>query len=257
MSGARDRPLAGQVALVTGASSGLGERFARTLACAGAHVAIAARRMERLEALVAAIEAEGGRAKAIELDMRSADQISMVVSEAEKRLGSPVQILINNAGLGITRKSTDLTLDEIDSMLGVNLRGPFLMARAVARRLIAEGLPGRIINLSSIGAFHHDGRVPSAFYSMTKSAIVRMTEVLAVEWARHHINVNAIAPGFFRSEMSNPMIEREGERLLSGFARGRVGEPEHLDSTLLYLVSGGSSMVTGTCIVVDDGQMPR
>ena len=247
----------GQVALVTGASSGLGERFAETLAAHGARVAVAARRTDRLAALVARIHDAGGTATAIKLDVADAHDIPAAIDRAAADLGAPVQILVNNAGIGVTRPSVSLGLEDIDAMLNVNLRAPYLLAREVARRLIDAGLPGRIVKLSSIGAFVHEDRVPSAFYSITKTAMARMAEVLAVEWARHHINVNAIAPGFFRSEMSGPLIEARGEEIAARLPRGRFGEPRQLDSTLLYLVSPESEFVTGTCIKVDDGQMSR
>lgn len=251
------RMLEGQVALVTGASSGLGERFAQVLAHAGAKVAVAARRGDRLAALVERIESAGGTAAAIELDVSDAASIPSAVDEAAGKLGAPVQILVNNAGIAIARKSINLDLADIDRMLAVNVRAPYLLAREVSRRLIEAELPGRIVNISSIGAFVHEGHVPSAFYSMTKTAVARMAEVLAVEWAAHNINVNAIAPGFFRSEMSEPLIAARGEALVERMPRRRYGEPSQLDSALLYLVSPHSEFVTGTCIKVDDGQMSR
>lgn len=249
--------LGGQVALVTGASSGLGERFALTLAANGARVAVAARRADRLAALVARIRDQGQFATAIELDVNDAEAIPAAVDLAAAELGAPVQILVNNAGLGVTRASVELEIENIDAMLGINVRAPYLLAREVARRLIEAGLPGRIVNISSIGAFVYDGSVPAALYSITKTATARMAEVLAVEWARHHINVNAIAPGFFHSEMSAPLIAAHGEEIVARMPRGRYGEPHQLDSTLLYLVSPESEFVTGTCIKVDDGQMSR
>lgn len=248
--------LAGQAALVTGASSGLGDRFARTLAAAGARVVVAARRRERLDDLVAGIRASGGIAHAIALDVADPARIPAAVAEAEAALG-PISILVNNAGTATALPAIENGLEEIDTMLAVNVRAPFLLAIEVAKRLIARGAPGRIVNISSIGAFNFDGRIPCAFYVTTKSAVVRMTEALAVEWAPHHINVNAIAPGLFRSEMSAPMLERGEQKVVQRLTRGRIGEPDGLDSTLLYLVAPSSEYVTGTCIRVDDGQMPR
>lgn len=246
-----------QIAMVTGASSGLGARFAYTLAMNGARVIAVARRVDLLNRLVGVIQEAGGEAVAMPLDVADADAIPNAAEKAGRAFDQPVQILVNNAGIGVTRESIDIELDDIDQMLSVNVRAPYLLSREMARRLITAGLPGRIVNISSIGAFVHEGRVPSAFYSVTKSAIARMSEVLAVEWAQHHINVNAIAPGFFRSEMSGPLIEQKGDKIAAGLPRGRFGEADQLDSTLLYLVSPQSEFVTGTCIKVDDGQMSR
>ncbi|HEX7872286.1 MAG TPA: SDR family NAD(P)-dependent oxidoreductase [Sphingobium sp.] len=248
--------LAGQTALVTGASSGLGRRFATTLAAAGAQVAVAARRTDKLAELVEEIRAAGGSAVAVPLDMADADQIPAAVDAAERAFGQ-VSILVNNAGIADTTPAIVQELAEIDRMLAVNLRGPFLLAREVARRLIADEKPGRIVNIASIAAYNYDGKIPSAFYATTKAGIVRMTEALAVEWAKKFINVNAIAPGFFRSEMSGALIEEKGEWLAARQTRGRFGEPHQLDSALLFLVSPASEFVTGTCIRVEDGQMPR
>ena len=249
--------LEGQTAIVTGASSGIGRHFAKTLAGDGAQVAVLARRTERLKSLVKEIEADGGAAVAIELDVSNAESFSAAVDRIQETFGRRARILINNAGTGITRKSTKLAIEEADRMWAVNVRAPYFMSREVARRLIDAGEPGRIVNIASIGAFFHDGRVPSAFYSTTKAAVVRMTETLAVEWAEFNINVNAIAPGFIRSEMSEPYIERRGADIAAGFRRGRFGEPSHLDSSLRYLVAPDSEFVTGICMKVDDAQMPR
>ncbi|WP_239987422.1 SDR family NAD(P)-dependent oxidoreductase [Sphingosinithalassobacter portus] len=252
-----NQPLAGQVALVTGASSGLGRQFAVALAAAGASVAVAARRTDRLDELVAELRKAGASAMAVGLDIADAAAIPGAVDAVERELGA-VSILVNNAGIARAKPAVNQLVDEIDAMLAVNVRGPFVLAAEVGRRLIDAGKPGRIINIASIGAFNYDGKIPCAMYVATKSAVVRMTEALSVEWAKHGINVNAIAPGFFRSEMSGPSIAKRGEEFFnSRQPRGRIGEPPMLDSTLVYLASPASEAVTGTCIKVDDGQMPR
>ena len=143
----------------------------------------------------------------------------------------------------------------VDQVLDTNLRAPFVLSCEVARRLIELELPGRIVNISSIGGFHYGGG-GAALYSISKAGVNRLTEALAVEWSRFGINVNAIAPGLFASEMSDGMMERMGD-LTRAFPRQRIGQPENLDSTLLYLVSPASEMVTGTIVKVDDGQGPR
>ncbi len=246
--------LSGQVALVTGASSGLGRRFATTLAASGAAVAVAARRADRLEELVGEITGRGGRAAAVPLDVTDAGSITAAVDAAEQQLGR-VTILVNNAGIPDAQYATRMPVELVDRVIGTNLRGPWLLACEVARRLIAAGSPGRIVNISSIGAFNYAGGA-AALYSVTKAAVNRMTEVLAVEWARYNINVNGIAPGAFSSEMMDGMISRLGD-VTAHTPRKRLGDPAQLDSTLLYLVSPASEFVTGTVIKVDDGQGSR
>ncbi|ARR55844.1 short-chain dehydrogenase [Rhizorhabdus wittichii DC-6] len=246
--------LTGEVALVTGATAGLGLRFARTLAAAGASVAVAARRGDRLDALVAEIEGAGGRALAIPADLTDAATLEGVVDAAQAKLGL-VTILVNNAGIPDAELATRMSLELIDRVIALNVRTPFVLSREVAKRLIAAKRPGRIVNIASMAAFH-SARAGSSLYATTKSAVVRMTEALAVEWAAYPINVNAIAPGAFRSEMMEGMIERVGD-MSQGFPRKRLGDPADLDGTLLFLASQASAHVTGTCIKVDDGQYPR
>lgn len=246
--------LSGQVALVTGATSGLGWRFARVLAAAGAHVAITGRRTERLDELAQLIGSEGGSVSALRLDMTDADSIVQVVADTEAEAGT-VQILVNNAGIPDAQRAHKMSIELIDRVLDTNLRGPYILSCEVARRLIAAELPGRMVNISSIGGFHYAGN-GAALYSITKSGIARMTEALAVEWARFNINVNGIAPGAFSSEMMDGMLERIGD-IAPHFPRKRIGDPAQLDSTLLYLCSPASEAVTGTVIKVDDGQGPR
>lgn len=247
--------LSGQGALVTGATSGLGRRFARVLADCGARVALAGRRVERLEQVAKEIHEAGGTAFPLPLDMRDAAAVEAAPAAAEEGLGAPVSILVNNAGIPDARRAHKMPLELIDAVFDTNLRGPYVLACAVARRLIEAKRPGRIVNISSVGAYHYAGG-GAALYSITKAGISRMTEVLAVEWARYRINVNGIAPGAFRSEMMEGMIERVGD-VTRHFPRKRLGEPEQLDGTLLYLVSPSSEFVTGTVVVVDDGQGGR
>ena len=246
--------LTGEVALVTGATSGLGRRFARTLAAAGAAVVGCGRRVDRLDALVAEITADGGRAVGVPLDVRDAEAIPGAVDEAERAFGT-VTILVNNAGIPDAQRAHKMSLDLIDRVLDTNVRAPYVLACEVARRLIAAERGGRIVNISSTGSFHYAGG-GAALYSVSKAAVNRMTEVLAVEWARHRINVNAIAPGAFSSEMMDGMISRVGD-FTPTLPRQRLGDPAQLDSTLLYLVAPASECVTGTVVRVDDGQGGR
>lgn len=247
--------LAGRVALVTGASSGLGARFAEVLASQGAAVVLAARRLDRLEALAEAILARGGRALAVQMDATDAQSLIAAVARGEEAFGT-IDILINNAGMPDAKRAHKMSLELIDQVLGVNLRGPWILACEVARRLIAAGKPGRIVNISSVVHFRYDGG-GAALYAVTKTAIARMTEALSVEWAHYNINVNAIAPGMFVSEMTDGMFARMGGDPAPHLPRKRVCVPEQLDSTLLYLVAPASECVTGATIRVDDGQSAR
>ncbi|HET6966556.1 MAG TPA: SDR family NAD(P)-dependent oxidoreductase [Acidimicrobiales bacterium] len=247
--------LSGQVALVTGASSGLGRRFALTLAAAGASVAACARRTDKLEELVKEIDGRGGRAIAVELDVTDADAITAAVQRAEEEFGL-VDILVNNAGVPDAQYATRMPLELVDRVLDTNLRAPWLLSCEVARRLIKAEKPGRIVNISSVGALSYGGGA-AALYSVTKAGVIRMTEVLSAEWAKYWINVNCIAPGSFSSEMMDGMMARLGASPDQVGPRRRMGDPAQLDSTLLYLVARESEFVTGAVIRVDDAQGPR
>jgi len=246
--------LRGQVALVTGTTSGLGRRFALVLARCGAKVALTGRRVERLEALAKEIRADGGECVSLRLDMTDRSSIREVVAETEQAFGT-ITILVNNAGIPDAQRAHKMADELVDAVFDTNLRGPWVLSCEVAQRLIEARKPGRMVNISSIGAFQYGGN-GAALYSVTKAALARMTEALAVEWARFHINVNAIAPGAFSSEMMDGMLARIGD-FSQAFPRKRVCDPALLDSTLLYLVSPASEAVTGTVIKVDDGQGPR
>ena len=246
--------LTGRVALVTGTTSGLGWRFAKVLAACGAKVALTGRRQERLDALAAEIRSDGGICEPIQFDITHPEEIAAVVDKAEAELGT-VDILINNAGIPDAQRAHKMSNEFIDSVFGTNLVGPFKLSCEVARRLMAAEMPGRMINISSVGGFSYAGN-GAALYSLTKAGMIRMTEVLAVEWARFNINVNAIAPGAFSSEMMDGMLERLGDFSVN-FPRKRLGDPAQMDSTLLYFLSPASDFVTGTYIKIDDGQGPR
>jgi len=246
--------LTGHVALVTGTTSGLGRRFAAVLAKAGARVALTGRRTERLDELAAEIRADGGACEPFRLDMTDTESILSVVEAAESALGT-VTILVNNAGIPDAQRAHKMSIELIDAVFDTNLRGPYVLSCEVARRLIEKKLPGRIVNVSSMGAFNYGGG-GAALYSITKAGVVRMTEALAVEWARFNINVNCIAPGAFASEMMDGMLSRVGD-ITQAFPRKRMGDPAQLDSTLLYFVSPSSEFVTGSIAKVDDGQGSR
>ncbi|HNL98943.1 MAG TPA: SDR family oxidoreductase, partial [Accumulibacter sp.] len=218
-------------------------------------VALCARRLDRLEALAAEIRAAGGKALAVRMDATDAASLIDAVASAEAAFGT-VDILVNNAGMPDAQRAHKMSLELIDQVIAVNLRGPWVLACEVARRLIAAGKPGRIVNISSVAHFRYDGG-GAALYAVTKTAIARMAEALAVEWAHYGINVNAVAPGMFVSEMTDGMFERMGGNPAQHLPRKRVPVPEQMDSTLLYLVSPASECVTGATIRIDDGQSAR
>lgn len=246
--------LTGQIAIVTGASSGLGARFARVLAAAGASVALCARRTEKLEALAAEITAAGGTACAFQIDVTDQAQCLALAEMVEATMGA-VSILINNAGIPDAARAHKLSPELYNQVMAVNVNAPWLLSTSLAARRIVDGKPLRIVNIASMAAYEYQGH-GAALYSMTKAAVVRMTEVLAVEWARYPINVNGIAPGAFASEMMDGMLSRMGD-ITQSFRRKRLGDPAMMDSTLLYLVAPASEAVTGTVIKIDDGQSNR
>ena len=247
--------LSNQVALVTGASSGLGYRFSKVLAKCGAKVALSARRVEKLESLAEEIKSDGGECMVVPIDMVDRESIRAAVKTVEEKLGT-INTLINNAGMVDAQWAIKQSDELIDGVIDTNLVGPYLLSNEVARKLIEKKEPGRMVNISSLAAFNTTPNSAAVLYSTTKSAIVRMTEALSVEWARHHINVNAIAPGMFSSEMLDGMLERIGD-VSQTLPRKRICTPEQMDSTLLFLVSPSSECVTGTCIKIDDGQTAR
>lgn len=244
--------LTGQVALVTGTTSGLGKRFAQVLASKGAKVAITGRRVERLNKLKAQIEANGGAVAAIPLDVTDEASVIKCVEETEKQLG-PITLLVNNAGMNAEGFVVNLPTDEFDRLMSTNVRGPFIMAREVGKRMIERGEGGQVINIASIAAMRPlAGLVP---YCTSKAAIAMMTQSLAREWARYGINVNAICPGFIVTEINDKWFETEaGQKQISRYPRKRAGEPSDLDGALLLLASPKSRFITGELLVVDDAQ---
>ena len=247
--------LTGQIALVTGASSGLGYRFARVLAASGATVAVAARRTDKLAALVDTITAAGGKAAAFELDVTQDAQFAPLFDAIAATFGAGPDILVNNAGIPDAQRAHKMSVADIDRVLGVNLRAPWLLSCEFARRRMDAKRPGRIVNIASSAAYRYTGG-GAALYATTKMAVVRMTEALAVEWAKFNINVNAIAPGAFASEMMDGMLQRVGD-ITQHFPRPRLGDPAQMDSTLLFLVAPASDFVTGTTVRIDDVQNGR
>ena len=244
--------LTGKVALVTGATSGLGRRFSLILAKAGAKVAITGRRVERLETLKSEIDALGAEAAAIALDVTDTASIAACIAETEKQLG-PLDILVNNAGMNVQALPADVTPEGFDTMFDTNVRGAFFMAQAAGRSMIARGAGGRIVNIASIGA--HTVLPGLTIYCMTKAAIGMMTKSLAREWARHQINVNAMCPGFIETELNSDWFQSEGgQKQIKTWPRRRLGLEQDLDGTLLLLASDHGRFITGSLLTIDDGQ---
>ena len=254
-----DIDLSGRVAFVTGASSGLGAQFARVLSRAGAGVVLAARRMERLKALRAELEAEGGDAHVVELDVTSPSSIRAAVAHAETEMGA-IDILVNNSGVGSTQKLVDVTPDDFDYVMGTNTRGAFFVAQEVAKRMIARSkgtapgtfTGGRIVNVASVAGLRVLGQI--GVYAMSKAAVIHMTKAMALEWGRFGINVNALCPGYIDTEINHHHWQTDaGQKLVQTLPRKRVGKPEDLDAVLMMLCANQSHFVNGAVIAADDG----
>ncbi len=251
-----DQILAGQVAVVTGASGGLGAHFARLLAKAGAAVALTARRLDMVETHAGQIAADGHRAMALKLDVSDAAAIGPAFDEVEAALG-PISILINNAGVGGEGLALDLSVEDWDRTFDVNVRGVFFAAQAAARRMIASGVAdagaGRIVNIASVAS--HTVLPGLSAYCASKASVAMLTKGLAREWARRGIAVNALAPGYIETDINAGWFESEGgQKQLKGFPRRRLMEAEDLDAALLMLAGPSARAITGTLITIDDGQ---
>ena len=244
--------LDGQTAFITGASSGLGARFAEVLARAGAKVAVAARRTDRLNALATHIESFDGRAVPVSCDVTDVNSIRAAFDKAETELG-PISIVINNSGVSAQKKATDVTPEEYDFIFNTNTKGAFFVAQEGAKRMIQHGLQGRIVNIASVAGLRVIGQL--SVYCMSKAAVVQMTKAMALEWARYGINVNAICPGYIETEINAAYWGTEGgKRLVESLPRKRVGEAKYLDSALMLLASGEESrFINGAILTVDDG----
>jgi NAD(P)-dependent dehydrogenase (short-subunit alcohol dehydrogenase family) len=245
-----------KVAFVTGASSGLGARFARVLAANGALTILAARRVERLKDLRAEIEAEGGAAHVVEVDVTQQASIQAAVDRAEREVG-PIDILINNSGVSTTQRLVDVTLVDYELVMDTNVKGAFFVAQEVAQRMIARSkgqadFRGRIVNIASVAGLQVLPQI--GLYCMSKAAVVQMTKAQALEWGRYGINTNAICPGYIRTELNDEYWDTEGGRkLMQMLPRRRLGKPEDLDGVLLLLVADESQFINGAIIAADDG----
>ena len=251
--------LSGRVALITGASGGLGAQFARTLAKAGAAVVLASRRVERLKELRAQISGEGGDAHVIELDVTDQASIKSAVAHAETEVGS-IDILVNNSGVSTTQRLVDVSQENFDFMFNTNVKGAFFVAQEVGKRMLARAqgaapgsfTGGRIINIASMAGLRVLPKI--GVYCMSKAAVIQMSRAMAVEWGRFGINVNAICPGYIDTEINHAHWQTEaGQKLIEMLPRKRVGKPQDLDALLVMLCSDQSHFINGAVISADDG----
>jgi NAD(P)-dependent dehydrogenase (short-subunit alcohol dehydrogenase family) len=251
--------LSGRVALVTGASSGLGTQFAKTLASAGAAVVLAGRRIERLKTLRAEIESSGGDAHVVTLDVTDHDSIKSAVAHAETEMGT-IDILVNNSGVSTTQKLTDVSPEDYDYVMDTNTKGAFFVAQEVGKRMLARAkgsapgtfTGGRIVNIASAAGLKVMGQI--GVYCMSKAAVIHMTRAMALEWGTYGINVNAICPGYIDTEINHHVWQTDrGQKLVSMLPRKRVGRPKDLDVVLMMLCSNESHFVNGAVIQADDG----
>ncbi len=244
--------LTGKAAIVTGASSGLGREFARSLARAGAKVALAARRVDALGEVARQIEAFDGRAIPIALDVTDAEAVRACVETAETELG-PISILVNNAGIAHTAPALELKEADWDRVIDTNLKGAWLVAQETARHMARLGHGGSIINVASILGMAATGQL--AAYCASKAALVNLTRALAIELARHDIRVNALAPGYVVTDINREFLASEsGQSLKKHIPQRRFGQPEDLEGALLLLASDASRYMTGSVLTVDGGQ---
>ena len=251
--------LSGRVALVTGASSGLGAQFARTLSAAGAAVVLAGRRLDRLKDLRAEIDGAGGDAHVVELDVTDHDSIKSAVAHAETEVGS-IDILVNNSRVSTTQRVQDVTPGDYDYVFDTNVKGAFFVAQEVGKRMLARSkgsapgsfTGGRIVNVASVTGLRALPQV--SVYSMSKAAMIHMTKAMAVEWGRFGINVNALCPGYIDTEINHLHWQTEqGRKLVQMLPRKRVGQPRDLDALIVMLCSDQSHFVNGAVIAADDG----
>ena len=251
--------LSGRVAFITGASSGLGAQFARTLAGAGAAVVLASRRVDKLKDLRAQIEGEGGDAHVIELDVTDHDSIKSAVAHAETKVGS-IDILINNSGVSTTQRIQDVSEDDFDLMFNTNVKGAFFVAQEVGKRMLARArgaapgsyTGGRIVNIASMAGVRVLPQI--GVYCMSKAAVVQMTKAMALEWGKFGINVNAICPGYIDTEINHHHWKTEqGKKLVQMLPRKRVGQAKDLDAVLVMLCANESHFINGAIISADDG----
>ncbi|MCY1046167.1 SDR family oxidoreductase [Corallococcus sp. bb12-1] len=246
--------LEGRRALITGASSGLGLHFAGVLARAGAEVVLAARRVDALAAEVERLRASGARAHCVALDVTRSESVQAAVAEAEALAGGAMEVLVNNAGVSGEHFFLEVEEAEWDSVVDTNLKGAYLVARAVARRLVERGLPGSLINIASILGLRVGGAVSP--YCASKAGLIHLTKAMAFELARHKIRVNALAPGYIETDFNRGFFAREaGQKMVARIPFRRLGLMQELDGPLLLLASEAGSYMSGSVLEVDGAHL--
>ena len=246
--------LDGKTALVTGGGRGLGQYMAQALSDAGASVVLCSRKKEACEEVRQEIEARGGKAIALACDVTDPEQVEAVVKETVDAFGG-VDVLVNNSGATWGAPTLEMPLDAFDKVVGVNVRGTFLMSQAVLRRMVEKGEGGAIVNIASVAGLvgGHPDYMQTIGYNSSKGAVISMTRDLATSFARDGIRVNAIAPGWFPTKMSQGLISEHEEKMLEGIPMGRFGKPEDIRGLVLLLASPAGAYITGQTIVVDGG----
>jgi NAD(P)-dependent dehydrogenase (short-subunit alcohol dehydrogenase family) len=247
--------LGGKTAIVTGGGSGIGRQMAQGLAEAGANLVLCARKAERCERAASELEQLGVRALGLGCDVRDPGQVQAVVRTAVDELGG-VDVLVNNAGTVWGAAPEEMPLEGWQKVIDVNLTGVFLFAQAAGRAMIERGQGGTIVNIASVAGLQGGPPeiVNTVVYNASKGGVIAFTRDLACKWAQHGIRVNAIAPGWFPSDMSDFVIERHGERLKQHIPLGRFGGPQDLQGVVVFLASEASAYVTGHTLVVDGGE---
>ena len=246
--------LSGKAALITGSSSGLGANFARVLAGAGAETVLAARRIEKLEALAGEIKAAGGKALAVQMDVTDPASVERAFAAIQDGLGRPCDIIVNNSGIARDNWFTKMTEEDWRAVMDTNLDGVWRVAKAGANALMEAGKAGSIINIASITALRPQPTISA--YAASKAAVDHLTRVMALELARYKIRVNAIAPGYFSTDINDEFLEsEEGEKMRKRVPMRRYGQYEELSGALLLLASEAGSYMTGSTIVVDGGHV--
>ena len=245
--------LKGRTALVTGANGGLGSHFARTLAKAGAKVAVGARRVESLGEVTDAIASAGGHAEAIALDVTDPASVARAFDDAAASLGA-ITIVVNNAGIAVTKPLLEHTEEDWQQVIEVNLNGAWRVAQAAARHMVRHEQGGSIVNIASILGLRVSAQVPS--YAASKAALIQLTKAMALELARYRIRVNALAPGYVETGINHEFFDSDaGKALVKRVPQRRIGQPEELDGALLLLASDAGSYITGSVLAVDGGHL--